>query len=65
VNPWRAEAPAKRGQFLSGEMLMAEHQHGVLSKDARDPGKGGIVELGQIDADGFGAERLAKRAELW
>ena len=64
VHPRRAEAPAERGQCLSGEMLLAEHQHGVLSKDARDPGKGGIVERGQIDADGFGAERLAKRAEL-
>ena len=34
----------------------------MLCKSLVDPGKGVVVELGQIDAERLGAERLAERA---
>ena len=64
MHPRLAETAPESGELGGAEMLLAEHQHRMLGKGALDPGKGVVVEAGQIDPERFGAEGLAKRPDL-
>ena len=65
MDPRPTEAPAKGGKFGGAEVLVAEHQHRMLGEGALDPTESRVVQRPrQVDAEGFGAERLAERAQF-
>ena len=64
VNARSAEPAPESGDVAGAEVLTTEHQHRMFCKSLMDPGKGIVVELGQIDAERLGAERLAERAQF-
>ena len=64
MRAWRAKAAAKIGEFAGAEILLAEYQHRVLGESALDPGEIVIVKISEIDAERFGAERLAQGTQF-
>ena len=61
-----AEVPAERGKRGGAKILIAEDQHWMIGERLFNPGGPlGVERLRQVDADGFGAQSLAQRAEVW
>ena len=59
-----AEMATKGGEFPCAEVLLPEHQHGMLGEGARDPGERRVVERArQVDAQSFSPQCLSKRAQ--
>ena len=60
----RAEPAAERGDIRGLEFLAAEHKNGVFGEGALDPGKGRVIETGQIDPERLGPEGFAEWTQM-
>src|SRR4051794_40378810 len=62
---WPAEAAPERCKLAGAEILVAKHQHRVLSEGGLDPGECLSIErLRKIDPDCLGSKSWSERAKF-